>query len=471
MQTEAEWKMRVLHASSELYPLVSTGGLSSVAADLPRALKQFAGIDTAVVLPCYGGVAEKCGSVEWQPPESTFLSEEFGIGLTRVQGLQVILVAKDEYFGRYGIYGENSGHSWPDNPERFSFFSRAVSRIASGYFEPDVVHCHDWQTSLVPVYLRNKPVPTVLTIHNLQFQGRFGKESWRSSGLPDSLYSINGLEFFGDWNCLKGGIIFADRVTTVSPGYAKEILTPEYGCSLQGVLREHSRKLTGILNGIDTGLWNPSSDPALPAVYRPGEMKGKSICKRFLEEETGLQPDSEGLLLGMVSRLTGQKGIDLVIKAADQIAESGSRLVVLGTGETWAEEALTGITQSHPGKISSVIAYDDRLARLVFAGSDGFLMPSRFEPCGLGQMMAMRYGSVPLVRSVGGLTDTVNEKRGFSFTGGLKEFLRTLGEMEKAWEDRRQWSWYRRRCMASDFSWAKSVKEYEEVYGKALENR
>ena len=464
--------MKVLHAASELYPLVSTGGLSSVVSALPAALERYENIETAVVIPFYGEIAPKIERIHWHEPLHTFLDEEFGIGSAKVDGLKVFLVTKKEYFAREGIYGSDSGHSWPDNPERFSFFSRAVAALAfSELFQPDLIHCHDWQTALVPVYLRQGGIPVVLTIHNLQFQGRFQRGSWAAAALPETLYTIHGLEFWGDWNCLKGGIVFADRVTTVSPGYAKEILTPQFGCSLDGVLREHSSKLAGILNGIDTDVWNPSTDSSLPGNFGPGEMSGKKICKRALERETGLDPYPEGLLLGMVSRLTEQKGIDLVIDAAEHIVNSGHRLVVLGTGESWAEEALKQTALKYPGRISAVIAYDDRLARLIFAGSDGYLMPSRFEPCGLGQMMAMRYGSVPLASSVGGLADTVDEKRGFPFSGGPGGFISSLNTMGDAFRNSRKWSWYRRRCMKADFSWKDSVSKYADEYRKALELR
>jgi len=464
--------MKVLHAASELYPLVSTGGLSSVVSALPAALERYENIETAVVIPFYGEIARKVKRIQWHEPLHTFLDEEFGIGSAKVDGLKVFLLAKEDFFGRNGIYGADSGHDWPDNPARFSFFSRAVAALASSdLFNPDLLHCHDWQTALVPVYLRQGEIPVVLTIHNLQFQGRFERSSWAAAGLPDTLYSIQGLEFWGDWNCLKGGIIFADRVTTVSPGYAQEILTPEFGCSLDGVLRDHSSKLAGILNGIDPDVWNPLTDNSLPSVFGPGEMNGKKICKRTLERETGLEPDPDGLLLGMVSRLTGQKGIDLVIDAAERMVDSGYRLVVLGTGEPWAEDALKKTALKYPGRISTVIAYDDRLARLVFAGSDGYLMPSRFEPCGLGQMMAMRYGSVTIASSVGGLADTVNEKRGFPFEGDLQGFLSSLDRMGETFRQKRKWSWYRRRCMEADFSWRDSVSRYVDEYRKALELR
>lgn len=464
--------MRILHAASEVYPLASTGGLASVAADLPRAQIRYGDVQAAVVIPLYETVAKKCGKIQWHGSMETFLGEDFGLGSVELNGLRIYLVAKDEYYLRTGIYGPGSGEAWPDNPHRYSFFSRAVAALGcSGHFQPDILHCHDWQTSLVPVYLRNTDIPTVLTIHNLQFQGRFPRSTYHSTGLPDTLYNIHALEFWGDWNCLKGGIVHARRITTVSPGYAREILTEDFGCALDGVLREHSSRLAGILNGIDTDVWNPATDPSLPCTFAPGRMGGKAICKKSLIGEMDLHGTGNGIVLGMVSRLTSQKGVDTVLDSMGTVVSSGCRLAVLGTGETWAEDALMEAAGRFPGRVSVKIAYDDSLARLIFAGSDGFLMPSRFEPCGLAQMMAMRYGSVPLVRGVGGLADTVEERRGFSFTGDDKGFLPALGSMLNAWEDRRRWSWYRRRCMNADFSWKNSVEKYLKVYEEALEKQ
>ncbi len=464
--------MRVLHAASEVYPLVSTGGLASVAADLPRAQIRYGDVQAAVVIPLYETVAGNCGEIRWHGSMETALGEEFGLGSVDLDGLTIFLVAKEEYFRRTGIYGPGSGEAWPDNPDRFAFFSRAVAALGcSGHFQPDILHCHDWQTALVPVYLRNTDIPTVLTIHNLQFQGRFPRSIYHSTGLPDTLYNIHGLEFWGDWNCLKGGIVHARCITTVSPGYAREILTEEFGCALDGVLREHSARLAGILNGIDTDVWNPATDSSLPCTFAPGRMQGRALCRRALVREMELQGTGNGIILGMVSRLTAQKGVDTVLDSIGTMVSSGCRVAVLGTGEAWAEEALMEAAGRFPGRVSVRIAYDDSLARLIFAGSDGFLMPSRFEPCGLAQMMAMRYGSVPLVRGVGGLADTVDEGRGFSFSGDDSGFLPALGSMLGAWEDRRRWSWYRRRCMNTDFSWKNSVHKYLKVYEEALEKK
>ncbi len=462
--------MKVLHAASEMYPLASTGGLSSVVGALPDALNRIDNIETAVVIPFYSDIDTDLHEITWLSPEKTFLGESFGLASTQIHGLTVFLVSKDEFFGRKGMYGPSAGSSWDDNAARFSFFSRAVASISSlDGFVPDIIHCHDWQTSLIPVYLREVDTATVLTIHNLQFQGRFPSSDYPFTFLPDTLYRIDGLEFWGDWNSLKGGIIFADQITTVSPTYSEEIKTPEFGCDMDGVLREYSHKLTGILNGIDTSLWDPATDVKISRNYLIGRMEGKSICKKQLCSELGLKPSQKAPLLGMVTRLTSQKGIDLVTAEIEKLLQMDFSLVILGTGDPWAENALLDAAKKNPERISVTIAYNDSFARRIFAGSDVFLMPSVFEPCGLGQMMAMRYGTVPLVRAVGGLSDSVPDNSGFSFSGGSNEFIAELANLLENWNDKRKWAWLRRRCMATDFSWNSSIKGYLDVYEKTLE--
>ncbi|MCK5133827.1 MAG: glycogen synthase GlgA [Candidatus Sabulitectum sp.] len=463
--------MRILHAASEVYPLISTGGLSSVVGALPEALNRTDGVHASVIIPYYGDIKSDSNEfgIEWLSTQKTFLGESFGLARAETAGVTVFLVARDEYFQRKGIYGPTPDSSWDDNAARFSFFSRAVASLSSiDGFVPDIIHCHDWQTSLIPVYLRELDTATVLTIHNLQFQGRYPHSDYAATFLPETLYNIDGIEFWGDWNSLKGGITFADRITTVSPTYASEIKTPEFGCALDGVLREHSHKLTGILNGIDPLLWNPATDEEILSNYSPGNMGGKAVCKKRLCSELGLKQSEEAPLLGMVTRLTSQKGIDLVITCMDRLMEMNLSLAILGTGELWAEQALLDAAERYPDCISVTIAYDDSRARRIFAGADAFLMPSVFEPCGLGQMMAMRYGTVPLVRSVGGLADSVTGEIGFSFSDGNDEFIKAMKELLESWRNRRRWAWYRRRCMSTDFSWDNRVNEYMEVYRKAL---
>lgn len=462
--------MRILHAASEVYPLISTGGLSSVIGALPEALNRVDGIQAAVIIPYYSDIRSDEFKIEWISRQKTFLGEPFGLAHTEIAGVNVFLVAKDEYFRRKGIYGPAPGSSWDDNAARFSFFSRAVASLSSiDGFVPEIIHCHDWQTSLVPVYLREVDTATVLTIHNLQFQGRYPHSDYAATFLPETLYNIDGLEFWGDWNSLKGGITFANRITTVSPTYAGEIATPEFGCDLDGVIREHSYKLTGILNGIDPVLWNPATDDEIFKNYFPGNMGGKAFCKKLLCSELDIEPSDEAPVLGMVTRLTSQKGIDLITAGMDRLMEMNFSLVILGTGDLWAEQALLEAAEKHPDRLSVTIAYDDSQARRIFAGADVFLMPSEFEPCGLGQMMAMRYGTVPLARSVGGLSDSVTSKTGFLFSGGHDEFIKAAENLLAIWGNRRRWAWYRRRCMNADFSWDNRISEYMKVYRQALE--
>ena len=461
--------MRILHAASEVYPLISTGGLSSVVGALPAALNKLDSVQIAVIIPYYSDIESDDFQIEWILPQKTYLGESFGLARTEIEGLTVFLVAKDEYFKRNGVYGPTPDSSWSDNAARFSFFSRAVASLSSiDGFVPEVIHCHDWQTSLIPVYLREVDTATVLTIHNLQFQGRYPHSDYAATFLPETLYNIDGIEFWGDWNSLKGGITFADMVTTVSPTYAREITTAEFGCDLDGLLRKHSKKLTGILNGIDPVLWDPAADKEIARNYTRGNMGGKEHCKKQLCADLGLQPSEKAPLLGMVTRLTSQKGIDLVIEGLEWLMEMNFSLAVLGTGELWAEQAFLEAAKKYPHQVSVTISYDDSQARRIFAGADVFLMPSLFEPCGLAQMMAMRYGAVPLVRSVGGLADSVTAETGFSFSGGYDEFLMEFETLLDVWRNRRKWAWYRRRCMSSDFSWDKRIYDYLEVYSRAL---
>ena len=433
------------------------------------ALNRSDDIHTSVIIPYYSGLKADSSEVEWLSPQKTFAGESFGLARTEVSGVPLFLVARDDYFHRDGIYGPTTESSWDDNAARFAFFSRAVASLtAIDGFVPDIIHCHDWQTSLVPVYLREVDTATVLTIHNLQFQGRFPHSDFASTLLPETLYNIDGLEFWGDWNSVKGGVMFADRITTVSPTYAREITSPEYGCDLDGLLREHSNKLTGILNGIDPVLWNPATDKKIARNYSIGDMGGKIDCKRSLCQELGIQPSDDAPVIGMVTRLTSQKGIDLVTEGMEMLMEMNFSLVILGTGDLWAEQALLKAAGKYPRRVSVTIAFDDARARRVFSGADAFLMPSVFEPCGLGQMMAMRYGTVPLVRSVGGLSDSVTSSTGFLFSGGFDEFIDALKALLGTWENKRRWAWQRRRCMKVDFSWDNRVNEYREVYRQAL---
>lgn len=459
--------MKVLFAASEVYPIASTGGLASVVSELPAALNR-EGTDARVMIPFYGDI-QGGKDLSWSGSGRTFLGEDFGIAETMMpNGVRAYLVARDEDFARKGFYGPTPDSSWPDNFRRFAFFSRAVeASCAVTGFHPDVFHCHDWQTGLLPVYLRDSGRASVFTIHNMAFQGRFGPESWASAGLPYSLFDPVGLEFWGDWNMMKGAILFASAVTTVSPAYAREIRTPRFGFGLETVLEREKAKLTGILNGIDPGCWNPGDDPALSAHFSVRRMSGKKTCRASLISEARLDPVN-GPLVGVVSRLTPQKGVDLILDSLPGLLGRGMGLVVLGTGEARYERAFRAAASSHPGSVAVRIDYSDSFARRIFAGSDLFLMPSVFEPCGLSQMTAMRYGSVPLVRKTGGLGDTVDSSTGFLFESP-GEFPEALDAVTRLWNSGPvPWSAMRKRSMEADHSWRNRVPAYLEVYGQAL---
>jgi starch synthase len=461
--------LKVLFAASEVYPLASTGGLASVVAELPGALIG-EGLDVRVIIPYYGDLSGRKG-IRWVGSGKTYLGEDFGIARTKLlNGVWVYLVARDEDFSRKGFYGPTPDTAWPDNCRRFAFFSRAVeaSPAITG-FKPDVFHCHDWQTGLLPVYLHRAGIPSVFTIHNLAFQGRFGPESWPASGLPDEFFRPDRLEFWGDWNMMKGGILFAGAVTTVSPSYAREIRTPRFGFGLESVLEHEKRKLHGILNGIDHDCWNPETDSVIPATFGPGSMAGRKRCRRELAREMGL-PEGGGPLVGMVTRLTAQKGVDLVLEALPGLVGRGMRLAVLGTGEAEWERAFRAAAARYPDTVSVRIEYCDSLARRIFAGSDVFLMPSMFEPCGISQMIAMRYGSVPLVRRTGGLGDTVSGETGFLFEAS-GDFPRALDAVSELWQSGpSRWTRKRKLCMKTDNSWKNRTAGYLKLYRRAKES-
>jgi starch synthase len=460
--------MKVLFAASEVYPLVCTGGLASVVSELPAALCRD-GVETRVIVPFYGDLAGRKG-LRWAGAGRTYLGEDFGLAETRLpNGVKVYLVARDEEFSRKGPYGPTADSSWPDNARRFSFFCRAVlaSAEVTG-FRPDIHHCHDWQTGLLPVYLRRQGKPSVFTIHNLAFQGRFGWDSRGAAGLPDSYFTHEGLEFWNDWSMMKGGIVHSSQVTTVSPAYAREIRTASLGFGLESVLEHRRDKLTGILNGIDGDCWNPSLDGALPAGFAPGSMAGRKKCRTELLKEMGM-PQGSGLLAGMVTRLTAQKGVDLVLENLSWILSRGIRMVVLGTGDGSFEKEFRIAAARAPERLAVNIRYCDGLARRIFAGTDLFLMPSVFEPCGLSQMTAMRYGSIPLVRRTGGLADTVTRETGWIFDGPA-DFPVVLNRAAELWESgSRKWAAKRRKCMKVDNSWNSRIPGYLEVYRRALD--
>ena len=477
--------MRVLHAASELYPLVKTGGLADVTASLPAALRE-SGIDARLVLP---GLPAILAGLEDQRMIAR-LGPMFGAGAVivrygRVRDSHVPAYAIDapELFDRPGNpYLGPDGRDWPDNHRRFALLGHVAARFADGAidasFRPDVIHGHDWHAGLMPAYLAarggHRPA-SVMTIHNLAFQGLFSAGLFNELMLPDRFFSPEGLEFWGQVSFLKAGLYFADRITTVSPTYAREIQLVENGFGLDGLIRARAGALVGILNGVDQAVWNPARDPLIARPYDAEDQAGKATAKLALQSALGLRVDPDAPLIGMVSRLTAQKGIDLVIGAAPSVLRQGGMLAVLGSGDREFEEAIKALAAQHKGRVAATIGYDEDLAHRIVGGADMMLVPSRFEPCGLTQLYALRYGTVPIVRRTGGLNDTVVDANpatladgsatGFVFAEASAAALaECLARAMVLHRDRAAWSRIMRRAMTRDFGWGAAASGYLRLY-------
>lgn len=463
--------------SSEAAPLAKTGGLADVVGALPSALRAF-GDEIAVVIPRYG-------SIDLKGARRVFDSRPIYLGPARYD--TVIYQAAEEYplylvdcpplFDRKGFYGE-SGIDYPDNHIRFAVFARAACGVARSLFRTDIFHCHDWQAGLVPAYLRTTystdptflGARTLFTIHNLGYQGLFPKAALADVALDNSVYGPDGMEFFGHVSYIKGGISFADWLTTVSPTYSREIQTPEFGFGLDGALRARAGALSGILNGVDYREWSPDVDPLLPANYSPTDMSGKRVCKEHLVREFGLPPEAmDRPLIGVVSRFTRQKGTDILEEAASKLVEQDLYLVALGSGEPEYEDFFRRMAAEFPGRIAVKIGFDNGLAHRVEAGADLFLMPSQYEPCGLNQIYSLRYGTVPVVRATGGLDDTIGESTGFKFREYSAEaLLEAVRAATQAFANRESWQEMMRNGMRQDFSWKASAAAYSALYRQLL---
>ena len=481
-------RIRVLSAASEVYPLVKTGGLADVAGALPKAL---AAEDVAVTtfVPGYPAVLNALGHAEAVSSLDGLFGGDARVLAGSAGGLDLLVFDAPHLFGRDGNpYVGPDGRDWPDNALRFAAFARAAARIAGGAvrgYRPDVVHAHDWQAGLVPAYLHHAktPVPpSVITVHNLAFQGLFSPALLPALELPPEAYSVDGVEFYGNISYLKAGLQFADRITTVSPTYAAEIVTAQGGMGLDGLLRKRAAVLSGILNGIDVGVWNPSTDPHLAANYDVEHVDGRAANTTALQKRLGLAVDPHALLIGVVSRLTEQKGLDLLIGALRSLMESGAQLAVLGAGEAALERAFAGAAKAHPGRIGVAIGYDESLAHQIQAGASALLVPSRFEPCGLTQLCALRYGAVPVVTRVGGLADTVidaNEMAldagvatGIQFAPPAAEMLEhALARTAALFRDRTAWSRTRENAMRTDVSWRRPAHRYANLYRDVIASR
>ncbi len=460
--------------ASEAVPFAKSGGLADVAGALPPALLA-QGDDVAMVLPRYRSislanarrVAENLAI--WLGPDS-YLTD---IYLAVENHVQFFLVDCPYLYDREGLYSAD-GADYTDNHIRFAVLCRSALNVARFLYRPRIIHCHDWQAALIGPYLKytyqNDPtfmaVKVVLTIHNLGYQGRFGDEVMGQIGLDRKLFTSGVMEFAGDVNLLKAGILLADAVTTVSPSYAKEIQTPEYGCGLESLLRARSEVLTGILNGVDYSQWDPRIDPHIVANYSPADLEGKKLCKKDLLAEFDLPAGNLNKpVIGIVSRFTSQKGFDLIEGMLDALVSEDLYLVALGTGEPRYEEYFRVLADRYPDRIAVRVAYDDRLAHKIEAGADMFLMPSRYEPCGLNQIYSLKYGTVPIVRATGGLEDTIDAETGFKFWGySSDELLLAVRAALKAFGDRKSWTKMMLAGMSRDFSWTSSAAQYSKLY-------
>jgi starch synthase len=492
--------LNIILVASEAVPFAKTGGLADVVGSLPLELARL-GHHVSLIMPGYSMIdASTHGLAPWgrlSVPTATGPKEamvERGAlpdsTLPPDRQAQIFAIRHNPYFARKGLYQE-SGEDYPDNLERFAFFCRAVIQLLLEFQDktkwvPDVIHAHDWQTALCLAYLeilyvdytQHHAVGTLFTIHNLGYQGLFPASQYSTTGLPPSLFTPNGLEFYGSCNVLKGGLIYADFLSTVSHTYSREIQTPEFGFGLDGVIRERRDRLVGVVNGIDTEVWNPATDAHLPARYSAMDLSGKRACKSALQREMKL-PVKDVPLLAVVSRLSTQKGLDLVVEIVPELIALDVQIVLLGAGDASAEAQWLSLHARYPRQLGLRIGFDEGLAHRIEAGADLFLMPSRYEPCGLNQLYSLRYGTVPIVRRTGGLADTVvpytpltiQERRatGFMFGEASADALLNIVLLAlRVYKDQAEWLGLMQTGMQADVSWARSAQAYEDVYRQTL---
>lgn len=478
--------MKILLASSELFPFSKTGGLADMVGALGKAMAE-RGEEIFSVTPLYRGIREKFPEIQRTDVE---LNLPLGSRMvaSRIWRLElepkhsVYFVEQPEFFDRANLYVEN-GADYTDNSERFIYFSKCAAHLAREIFQVDLAHVHDWQAGLVPLFLKDEEqrrnvgaIACVITIHNLAFQGVFPYSDWQYTNLPDTYFTPSGVEFYGYFNCLKAGIIYSDIVTTVSPRYAREILTEQYGCGLDGVLRDRQRDLIGILNGVDYSEWRTDENPFLKHPYTAEALEGKARLKAELQQEMGLPVDAGIPLFATISRLADQKGFDILLPALEEMISTRMQFVALGSGNADFERGLKQLAARYPDKVAIQIGYNHGLSHRIEAGADYFLMPSRFEPCGLNQMYSLRYGTVPIVRVTGGLDDSVIDiTENLERANGIKFYEYTSRALAKAirkalalYERNDLLEHYRVNGMQADFSWEHTSAAYLEAYERAL---
>lgn len=461
--------MKIAMLASEVVPFAKTGGLADVAGALPLAL-EYCGQEVIVIMPKYKCITDTKFKVKKFSRDVSFSV----IG----KDIKVYFIENSVYFSRQGLYGDKNG-DYKDNLERFSFFCRrSLDLLKEINFCADIMHLHDWQASLVAVYLKNlysrksfySKIKSILTIHNIGYQGIFAKEEFSKLGLESKLFDINGLEFYDRVNLLKGGIVFSDLINTVSPTYSKEMQTPEFGFGLDGLLRERKNALSGILNGLDYSVWDPTADKFISQNFSVDNSQDKALDKEDLQKICGLPVDPNVPVLGIVSRLAEQKGLDILAEGLDDICKMPVQLVILGTGDISYHRILEKAAKKYPKIISLNLRFDDPLAHKIYAGSDIFLMPSKYEPCGLGQLISLRYGTIPLVFKTGGLADTINSTNGFVFAEYTKEdLLKSVKKALSVFKDKIKWQHLINNAMKCNFSWKASADKYIQLYGKAKE--
>lgn len=493
MPSSSRKKLRILFVTPEVFPLCKTGGLGDISAALPAALHMLK-TDIRLLLPGYPSVLAGLKSkrtiarFELSPhfPPAKLLSARLQISNTSLSLPLYVIRCPELYQREGGIYQDDNGYDWPDNAQRFGLLSKIGALLASDAsplaWMPDVVHCNDWQSGLTPAYLHShagKKAASLMTLHNLAFQGNFPPNEVEKLGLPAESFNMYGLEYYGNLSFLKAGIYYADHISTVSPNYAQEIQREPLGFGLQGLLAARSDTMSGIINGIDTAIWNPKTDPYLAKKYSSRSLSAKTVNKLTLQQQMGLEQNPAVPLLGVVSRLTYQKGSDMLQQIIPLLIDLPAQLVLLGSGEIELEQQLIALSQTFPTKIAVRIDYDEALSHLITAGADCFLMPSRFEPCGLNQMYSQHYGTPPIVHATGGLVDTVTDltpetlvnksASGFLFHDmSIDAFMIAIKRAIDTYHDAKLWKKLQRNGMHKDFSWQASATTYRAVYTQLM---